>query len=238
MRTKRSLGQNFFINEHLGEKIVEIILSENPSSVTEIGPGRGFFTGKLHENILNIYCVEKDDHLAQMLEQQYPSIVIHNEDFLDFNLDNLPKDTLFFGSLPYNVSKPIIRKILTSENFTKPAYFIIQKEVAEKYIAKEPKNNLLSLSTQLYATPKKIFNIKSGSFRPKPKVESAFVRFTPNKQENIPEGFESFLRKAFGSPRKTLRNNLKTKNANPLLDKRPSELSLNEYLILFHQNLI
>jgi len=238
MKTKRSLGQNFFINEHLGEKIVEIILSESPSSITEIGPGRGFFTGKLQSKVNQIYCVEKDDNLSKILEQQYPSLTVFNEDFLDFDLNKLPKDTLFFGSLPYNVSKPIIRKILASENFTKPAYFIIQKEVADKYIAKEPKNNLLSLSTQLYATPSKIFNIKSGSFRPKPKVESAFIKFVPNKKENIPEGFESFLKKSFRSPRKTLRNNLQVKGSHTLLDKRPSDLSLNEYLILFDQNLI
>jgi 16S rRNA (adenine1518-N6/adenine1519-N6)-dimethyltransferase len=238
MNFKKSLGQNFFINEHLGQKIVEIILKENPKNVVEIGPGEGFFTGKIHKNVPNVVCIEKDDNLAKRLSESDKSLIIYNKDFLNFDISKLPKDSIFFGSLPYNVSKPIIRKIITSKYFTKPAFFIIQKEVADKYIAKEPDNNILSLNTQLYSIPKKLFNIESGSFRPKPKVKSAFIMFSPKRDINIPNGFESFLKTAFRSPRKTLKNNLKINSQSLLLQKRPSELSLNEYLILFSENLI
>lgn len=234
---KRSLGQNFFINEHLGEKIVEKILESNPSSITEIGPGLGFFTGKLHKKINDIYCIEKDDELTRMLLGQYPSITLYNEDFLDFDLSKLKNDTTFFGSLPYNVSKPIIKKIVSSEYFTKPCFFIIQKEVADKYTATEPYNSLLSLTAQIYSEPRKLFNINSGSFRPKPNVESAFIQFSPRKID-IPTGFEDFLQYCFKSPRKTLKNNLKTTISNQILLKRPSELTLDEYLILFKKNLL
>jgi 16S rRNA (adenine1518-N6/adenine1519-N6)-dimethyltransferase len=237
--SKRSLGQNFFINEHLGEKIIQTISEFNPNVIVEIGPGRGFFTGKLQSICEKLICIEKDNNLAGILSQQYPCISVYNEDFLKFDLKNLPKDTMFFGSLPYNVSKPIIKKILTSKNFTKPCFFIIQKEVADKYTAYAPNNNLLSLTAQIYAKPKKLLNINSGSFRPKPKVESSFIQFSPLENKNtFPLGFENFLNKAFSSPRKTLKNNLKTKSANPLLKKRPAELALEEYLILFNENLI
>ena len=237
--SKKSLGQNFFINEHLGEKIVKEISKENPSSITEIGPGRGFFTRKLHTISPKITCIEKDDTLAKELSERDSSLIVHNEDFLNFDLSKLEKDTLFFGSLPYNISKPIIKKIISSKYFNNSCFFIIQKEVAEKYIATTPRNNLLSLITHLYAEPKRIFNINSGAFRPKPKVESSFIKFTPIKQQiEIPKNFEHFLIKCFRSPRKTLRNNLNTKTSDTLLQKRPSELTLNEYLILFKKNLI
>jgi len=238
MKHKKSLGQNFFINEHLGQKIVNTILKENPEVVVEIGPGKGFFTRKIHKVIPSIICIEKDNILAKRLQQEDKTLIVYNEDFLDFDLTKLPENTLFFGSLPYNVSKPIIRKIVTSEYFKKPSFFIIQKEVANKYIAKEPKNNILSLMTEIYSVPKKLFNIKSPSFKPKPKVESTFIKFIPKKKILVPKGFENFLKLAFKSPRKTLKNNLKIKEISPILQKRPSELSLNEYIMLFNQKMV
>ena len=238
MKQKRSLGQNFFINEHLGEKIVNTILKEESEHITEIGPGDGFFTGKLHSKWKNITVIEKDDNLSQMLSYKYNNVIVYNQDFLDFDLTLLPDNTLFFGSLPYNMAKPIIKKIISSGKFTKPAFFIIQKEVAEKYIAKEPDNNLLSLLAQSYSQPQKIFDIGRDSFRPKPKVTSSLIKFLPDKKYQIPEDFELFLQKAFKQPRKTIRNNLQIKNSAEIFSKRPSELSLTEYLELFNQNLI
>ena len=237
MKSKRSLGQNFFINEHLGQKIVDIILKESPKNIVEIGPGEGFFTGKIHKKT-NVICIEKDNILAERLSETDKTLTVYNQDFLDFDTSKLPNDVLFFGSLPYNASKPIIKKIITSKYFTRPAYFIIQKEVADKYTAQKPYNNLLSVNTQIYAYPKKLFNIESGSFRPKPRVKSTFIQFLPKEKIYIPEGFTSFLKLAFRSPRKTLRNNLNISSLNPLSQKRPSEMSLEDYLILFGQNLI
>ena len=238
MKSKKSLGQNFFINEHLGQKIVDIILKENPENIVEIGSGEGFFTGKIHKKTPNVICIEKDNILAERLSETYKTLTVYNQDFLDFDMSNLPDDILFLGSLPYNASKPIIKKIITSKYFTKPAYFIIQKEVADKYTAQKPYNNLLSINTQIYAYPKKLFNIESGSFRPKPKVRSTFIQFLPKEKLHIPEGFENFLKLAFRFPRKTLKNNLNIDPLNPLSQKRPSEVSLEDYLILFGQNLI
>jgi 16S rRNA (adenine1518-N6/adenine1519-N6)-dimethyltransferase len=240
MEIKKSLGQNFFINEHLGEKIVEIILAEKPKNIVEIGPGEGFFTGKIQKNSpdTRIVCIEKDNLLARRLSELNKSITVYNEDFLNFDMSKLPEDIIFFGSLPYNVSKPIIKKIISSQYFIRSAFFIIQKEVADKYTAKEPDNNILSLTAQLYSIPQKLINIENSSFRPKPKVKSTFIKFSPKEKSNIPEGFEDFLKKCFRTPRKTLKNNLNTNSSSALLSKRPSELSLNEYLFLFSQNLI
>ncbi len=242
---KKSLGQNFFINEHLGQRIISHVGQEIPDLIVEIGPGRGFFTQKLSKITSNLLLIEKDDELAKELSLSYPNVL--NIDFLDWDFKELnsekSKKIIFFGSLPYNVSKPIIQKIISSEFFNNNCYFIIQKEVADKYIAKSPNSNILSLKSQLFANPTKLFDISPGSFFPPPKVTSSLICFAPKLQkiQLDNEKFIKFLEKSFKSPRKTLRNNLKGTNFNAdilaLLDKRPQELTLDEYLFLFN-NLI
>jgi len=239
MELKRSLGQNFFINENLGNQIISYILNESCPYIVEIGPGTGFFTTKLKNTEKKILVIEKDDILAQRLSEQGINVV--NMDFLDWNFKEIENsEVVFFGSLPYNVSKPIISKITSSKYFTHNCYFIVQKEVAEKYTARAPVSNLLALKSQIYANCKKIFDIKPSSFKPAPKVNSSLVMFSPTKNKvpvNIPS-FESFLEKCFTHPRKTLNNNLKglkfSNNFENLLQKRPQHLSLEEYLQLFN----
>ncbi len=242
---KKSLGQNFFVNKNLSAQIADIVLKEKPDVIVEIGPGQGAFTQFFVKENINLFAVEKDDNLSLELKHLYPSIIVKNVDFLDWDFSELDpfkeKKITFFGSLPYNVSKKIIKKIITSEFFNSPSFFIIQKEVAEKYCAKEPNNNFLSLSTALYADTNKLFNISPESFKPRPNVNSTFIQFTP---KTIPlensKAFEKFLRDAFRQPRKTLKNNLERdysftkEDITPLLQERPQHLSLEQYLYLFN----
>lgn len=241
---KKSLGQNFFVNENLGEKIINFVKEENPVVVVEIGPGRGFFTQKLASFAQDLVLIEKDDLLASELKNSFPKATILNIDFLDWNFKELEqfkdKKLVFYGSLPYNVSKPIIHKILASQFFFNNCYFIIQKEVAEKYTAKEPDNNILSLRTQLYAKPKKLMDINPGAFMPRPKVTSSVIKFSPIEKQTVninEDKFVKFIENCFRSPRKTLRNNLKNISARlqseELLDKRPQELTLEQYIQIF-----
>ena len=249
MKTKKSLGQNFFINKNLCEQISEIVLKENPETVIEIGPGTGSFTHFLSQGKQDLVLIEKDDDLAKNLALDFPRAEIKNVDFLEWDMSELEKfrkqKIVLFGSLPYNVSKPIIRKIISSEYFSNPSFFIIQKEVAEKYTGREPDNNLLSLETQIYTYTKRLFDISPSSFRPKPKVNSSFVVFTP--KEETPsiqiEKFKAFLRMSFSQPRKTLKNNLKNylkdrdfeqNKLKELLSKRPQHLSLEDFLFLYN----
>jgi len=239
MELKKSLGQNFFINENLGNQILSHISNESCPYVVEIGPGAGFFTMKLKEMGKKILAIEKDDYLAEKLTGQGINVV--NIDFLDWDFKELGGESaIFFGSLPYNVSKPIISKILSSKHFTNNCYFIVQKEVAEKYVAKAPDSNLLSLRAQIYANCKKILDIGPSSFKPAPKVNSSLVMFFPtefNLSVDI-HTFNSFLEQCFAHPRKTLRNNLRgykfSSDFEDLLQKRPQHLSLEEYLQLFN----
>ena len=239
MELKKSLGQNFFVNENLGNQILSHISKEPCPYVVEIGPGAGFFTMKLKALGKKLLAIEKDNILAQKLVEQ--GITVINTDFLDWDFNDLEEqNVIFFGSLPYNVSKPIISKIISSKYFTNNCYFIVQKEVAEKYTARAPESNLLSLRAQIYSNCKKLIDIGPSSFRPSPKVNSSFIMFSPTNKDldiNIP-AFESFLERCFNHPRKTLRNNLRSYKFNSdfdkLLEKRPQHLSLEEYLQLFN----
>jgi len=245
IETKKSLGQNFFVNKNLAQQISDIVTKENPEVVVEIGPGTGSFTQLLNQKDFKLILVEKDDPLSSLLEEKYPEAEIKNVDFLEWEMEELneyiEKRILFFGSLPYNVSKKIIKKVVKSKYFNTNSYFIIQKEVAEKYTDLEPNNNFLSVSTHLYADVKRLFDISPESFKPRPKVNSSFVRFSPKKTspELDIKAFEKFLKVCFKQPRKTLRNNLKNsfsleeENYKELLSKRPQHLSLNEFLSLF-----
>jgi len=241
---KRSLGQNFFVNKRLGEKIVSLVCNENPKNVVEIGPGEGFFTEMLSQKT-NVVAIEKDDLLAQNLSLSMPSVKIVHADFLDLtNLDSLVpngavENTVIFGALPYNISKRIIRKILL-ESKVKIAYFIIQKEVAEKYTSKEPDKNALSVCSSVFADFKKVFDISPESFRPRPKVTSTLIKAV--RKSDIPkinfQKFEDFVHLCFIQPRRTIKNNLKNLFEDGVLpdkylEKRPQELSTSQFLELF-----
>ena len=238
MKAKKSLGQNFFVNENLGNYIVDILSNSNCTSVVEIGPGLGFFTEKLIKKFKNVIVIEKDKEIAQNLKFQFPKVLVINNDFLDIDLDTIAdQNTTFFGSLPFNVSKKIIKKIIESRYFTNPSFFIIQKEVAEKYLYKQP-YSILSLTTAMYADCKKVFDISPDSFRPKPHVTSSFISFSPTEREiDNKEDIANLIKLSFRQPRKNILNNLKgtrfEKGTQEFKNLRPEQLSLDDYIKLY-----
>ena len=255
IKTKKSLGQNFFTNPNLAKKIVDIVLQNPTDIIVEIGPGQGYFSKLFGERgkdfLKNLVMVEKDDLLALNLKHLFPEYIVVNQDFLDWDFEELKKysseNITFFGSLPYNVSKKIIEKIVQSEYFKTTAFFIIQKEVAEKYIAQPPENNLLATRTNIYSKAKKILDITPDSFKPKPKVMSSLISFTPEekqheklKKKEVRKDFDLFLQNAYKQPRKKLSNNLKNylfnkeeKKIATILDRRPQHISLDDFFYLF-----
>jgi len=255
IKTKKSLGQNFFTNPNLAKKIVDIVLQNPTDIIVEIGPGQGYFSKLFGERgkdfLKNLVMVEKDDLLALNLKHLFPEYIVVNQDFLDWDFEELKKysseNITFFGSLPYNVSKKIIEKIVQSEYFKTTAFFIIQKEVAEKYIAQPPENNLLATRTNIYSKAKKILDITPDSFKPKPKVMSSLISFTPEekiyeelRKKDTRKEFDLFLQNAYKQPRKKLANNLKNylfnkdaKRIESILDRRPQHISLDDFFYLF-----
>ncbi len=252
MEAKKSLGQNFFVNQNLAKRIVGEVLSNSVDILVEIGPGQGYFTKLFHEQGKEVLLIEKDDVLARQLQESFPKSKVLNIDFLDWNFEDLKTNSgekiTFFGSLPYNVSKKIIEKIIQSEYFNSACYFIIQKEVAENYISNPPQNNFLATKSAIYADSKKIFDITPESFRPRPKVMSSLISFSPKSDslalfEELSEKrrFDIFLQQSFKQPRKKLSNNLKnytfstneSEKIQKLLERRAQHTSLEEFLFLF-----
>ncbi len=234
-KPKKSLGQNFFTNPSLGRHLVEKTLEGGIKGVVEIGGGRGFFTGLFVEKNVEVFVIEKDDVLSKNLEFLFPNITVFNDDIFSEKVSHLFKKSseyVCFGSLPYNISKKIISYVAqksTLQNF----FFIIQKEVAEKYSDGE-KSSVLFLLNSLYFDVKVLKNISPENFKPRPSVNSSFVKFSRNENLKLVDDIDSFtkyLHLAFKQPRKMLKNNLKGYGC--VLEKRAQDLNLLEHINLW-----
>lgn len=238
-----ALGQNFFNNESLALKISSMVLSGNPQTIIEIGPGTGAFTRNFHEKSEKLILIEKDARLAAILKELYKNSEMINQDFTEIRFNEIssinesnPEKTVIYGSLPYNQSKLIIELCLT----LLPAnemYFIIQKEVATQYV--DIKGAPYSLYASIFANAKKIQTISPGSFSPKPKVDSALIHFKRNNLSSQIEDkkkFKAFLAKVFVSPRKKVANNLKEhlkRIPAEFKDMRPDQLTIVDFIKLW-----
>ncbi|WKZ28212.1 MAG: 16S rRNA (adenine(1518)-N(6)/adenine(1519)-N(6))-dimethyltransferase RsmA [Candidatus Dojkabacteria bacterium] len=225
---KKQFGQNFLRNTSF---VIDLLTASGISKddhVLEIGPGDGSVTEYICESAASITAVEIDAELIDSLNSRfsaYPNFKLINQDILSFNeSDNFAnKDYIVVGSLPYNISKNIIRKFLTSKNPPKRMAVIMQKEVAEDYTANTPRSSFLSNFASLYSEPKYICTIPKEAFEPTPKVDGAIVLFEITQPRfNNPEKLLSFIKIGFSSPRKKLSSNL----ANVGLDKNSIETEL------------
>ena len=260
LTAKKSLGQNFLIDENILYKIVDIGKISNNDTVLEIGPGTGNLTEKIiKKNPKKFFVVEKDKNLSNLLEEKFGNkINIINNDILkcynDFLFDTPIK---VFGNLPYNISTKILIsmiKIKNLENFFKQFIFIFQKEVADRIIANENTKNYgrISILTSWRMETKKILDIAPSSFKPKPKVNSTLICLFPKSKfdnsinvkhlEHITNIFFNQRRKMIKKPMKLLFKDFEN-IANKLeidLKVRPQNISKNKYLEIcnFYKNLV
>ena len=248
---KKSLGQNFLIDHNILETIVNTIDIKN-KTVLEIGPG----TGNLTDYIIRkkpgkVLVIEKDDKLAESLGSKYSNnLQIINDDVLNINESNLFKEkAIVFGNLPYNVSTEILSKwiINIKDNFWFEALILMfQKEVADRIIANINNSNYgrLSILANWKLNISKISDIKPNSFKPKPKVDSSLLLFTPKKnfyKIKNPKNLEKITRIFFNNRRKMIKkpyNQIFNGNLRVLeklkinLNLRPQNLSCETYLKL------
>ncbi len=220
IKPARRFGQNFLIRKNIYNKIIKAADLTKKDIVLEVGPGFGFLTEKLSQKAKKVIAIELDKKLAKVLstriqELEIDNIQIFNEDILKINPCNLFHNNLNFkykivANLPYNITSFFLRKFL--ENNCRPELMVLmlQKEVAERIIARPPQMSLLTISIQFYTKPKIITRVTSSDFWPKPKVDSAIIKLiTRNKLPNInQEDFFNFVRIGFKSKRKMLKNNL------------------------------
>ena len=183
---KRSLGQNFLVDPNLQRKIAAAVGGEAGDRVLEIGPGRGALTGHLARRGGKLWVVELDDQLAARLAAQYardPNVTVVHGDVLRVELAALTGDwpaTRVVGNIPYNITTPIVFRLLTPPC---PAEIVLtmQAEVAARMLAAPGSRSYgaLSVGVGLHARATRLFKVPRQAFRPVPKVESAVVRLTP-----------------------------------------------------------
>ena len=215
IRAKKSLGQNFLIDDKILNEIVNCVKIEN-KNILEIGPG----TGNLTKYILNkkpkkFIVIEKDNNLASNLREQFKeNINIICNDVLNIDESSLFKESVIvFGNLPYNISTEILSKwIINLKNdfWFENLVLMFQKEVADRIISNYNNSNYgrLSILVNWKLIVKKICDINPSSFSPKPKIDSSLLLFTPRKNfykiEN-PKNLEKITRIFFNNRRKMIK---------------------------------
>tara|TARA_Y100000591_G_C21679460_1_gene617296 strand:+ start:87 stop:866 length:780 start_codon:yes stop_codon:yes gene_type:complete len=212
---KKSLGQNFLVDQEILKKISNIINIKD-RIVLEVGPG----TGNLTKHILKkkpkkFYVVEKDDLLVKELKNNFcEKLIIINDDILKVKEEMLFNEkVIVFGNLPYNISTEILTKwiINSKKNFWfENLILMFQKEVADRIIAKFNTSNYgrLSIIANWKLNIEKIIDIMPESFSPKPKVVSSLLFFTPKKNyKNIKDSknLEKITRIFFNQRRKMIK---------------------------------
>ena len=179
VKPKKKWGQNFLRNRGAVEKIVAAVEPSPNDVVLEIGPGEGVLTEKLLALPNRVIAFEIDPDLAARLRAKYGDrLELRNEDAVDAPLPETPFRAV--GNLPYNVGTPILRRVIADPHCRR-AVFMLQKEVAERIVAKpgsEP-YGYLTLYVQAYASAKSIMTLEPKSFYPPPKVRSAVVVLDP-----------------------------------------------------------
>ena len=216
IKPKKSLGQNFLIDQNILKKIVSIIKIED-KSILEIGPGTGNLTSYiLDNNPKKLLVVEKDKFLIDHLKKRFGSkiIIIHN-DILKINEKKLYSEKLIvFGNLPYNISTEILAKWIINldhKNFWFNSLILMfQKEVADRILSKFNSSNYgrLTILANWKLEIDKICDIKPDSFFPKPKVYSSLLFFKPKKnfyQFKNSKNLEKITRIFFNQRRKKIK---------------------------------
>jgi 16S rRNA (adenine1518-N6/adenine1519-N6)-dimethyltransferase len=218
---KKSLSQNFLIDKNIIKKIINSSNIQKDDLILEIGPGLGALTKEFLSKNIKILAIEKDKKFSNYLKNlKNPKLEIFEEDFLKFPLKKeiskrltTKKHAKVLANLPYNISTPIIIKLLQNSFLFSKITLTLQYELAKRITAKENSKEFGSITVfvNFYSQPKLLFKISPNSFFPKPKVTSAVIQL--NIKKDIPyqdaEEFHKFTRKTFQKRRKKLTTSLK-----------------------------
>ncbi len=219
---KKSLGQNFLNSKPALEKIVTAAGLTKDDIVLEVGPGKGALTELLLKKAGKVIAVEKDDRLIPYLEEKFAreissgNFTLVHGDILEFDpllYDLKPNSYKLVANIPYYITGIFIRRFLSEVAQPKTMVLMLQKEVAERIVARDGKESILSISVKTYGTPKIIGIVKAGSFTPAPTVDSAILAIENISKDffkdSSEETFFELLKTGFSSKRKQMLGNLK-----------------------------
>lgn len=212
---KRSLGQNFLADPNICRRIVAVAGLTSGAPVLEIGPGRGALTRILAEHDGTVLALEKDSELVGWLRTEFAHVQVIHGDGLEFcweGVSCLPGLSLV-GNLPYNVASPMIWELVSRCREWKTMVFMVQKEVAERLTAEAGSRVYGALSAWVsnFVHPSYMFTVPPHVFRPRPRVDSAIVRFVPRSDPawDVADALSATLKILFQQRRKQLGSILK-----------------------------
>ncbi|MEQ1763399.1 MAG: 16S rRNA (adenine(1518)-N(6)/adenine(1519)-N(6))-dimethyltransferase RsmA [Pyrinomonadaceae bacterium] len=251
---KKSLGQNFLVDENYVNKIIAVLDLKETDTVIEIGPGRGAITEYLVESGANVIAIELDREFVPMLRERFAAndnFSVVEADAINFDFEQIlkgqsPKAKLV-ANLPYYISTPILQHLSTQRHLFESLVLMFQKEVVDRITARpgDSDRGFLTVLVEAAFGVEKLFDVPPTAFRPVPKVTSSVARFTPKASVIKDEkAFRDLISTAFGQKRKTILNNLKAvyPNAKDSLadsdidgQRRAETLTLTEWLQLIER---
>jgi len=214
---RRSLGQNFLIDQNTARRIVDALAIEPGDRVLEIGPGAGALTRWLAaSDAAAVLALERDPYWAGAIKQALPRVEVIHADALEFAWERLTTSRPWkvIGNLPYNVASPLLWELCSRAEGLVRGVFMVQKEVAQR-IAARPGNKdygALSVWLQSFVRPRLAFTVGPKVFRPRPHVDSAVLVVEPlprAARPSDPEALSQLLKRCFQNRRKQLRNILR-----------------------------
>ncbi|MFH0755209.1 MAG: 16S rRNA (adenine(1518)-N(6)/adenine(1519)-N(6))-dimethyltransferase RsmA [bacterium] len=241
IKAKKSLGQNFLKSKKALFAMIKAGEITSKDIILEIGPGKGSLTEKLLETDAKIIAVEKDDRLNNFLNEKFLNekitgqFTLIHDDILKLDLNSLKiknGNYKLIANIPYYITGLIFRKFLSENIQPSKLIIMVQKEIADRIIARNKKESLLSLSVKVYGKVIKIMKVGKENFSPKPKVDSAIL-LVDNISKNFfkeinEEKFFEILKISFAHKRKMLITNLKEKFAKNNLLKIFQDLKISE----------
>lgn len=210
---KKKFGQNFLIDLNVIKRIQHEIKIDNNKMYLEIGPGKGALTEFLTDQLKTLMVVEIDkDMINALVEKKIENLKIKESDVLKLDNYFFSEFNIVIGNLPYYIATEIIFKFLPFQNIDL-MYFMLQKEVADRLVAKtNTKNNsVITNLINFFFESEKLIDVEPESFDPKPKVKSTFIKMTRHdkflKKVNY-INYKTVVKEAFRFKRKNLKNNL------------------------------
>jgi len=213
----KRFGQNYLKDVNILKKIVDEVNPKQGDNVLEIGPGRGALTDELFKRIDKITAVEIDNRVIEDLAERFPQLKIVEGDFLSLDLneftDENKKKLRVAGNIPYNLTSPILFKLIEKNELVDDAVLMVQYEVAKRMTAQKGTKDygILAVLLNYFTETKFCFKVSPNVFYPKPKVFSAVVHIIFKKSDFTKEEQKLFIKivkAAFGKRRKILKNSL------------------------------
>ena len=242
VRAKKHLGQHFLNDEQIAFDITDL-LSEGTKNVVEIGPGMGVLTQFLVKKDFTTEVVEIDKESVFYLRLNYPTLSVHEGDFLQLQLkEKYPYPFSLIGNFPYNISSQILFKAFENRDQIPEVIGMFQKEVAERIVCKKgKKRGILSVFLQAFYDIEYCFTVNEDVFTPPPKVKSGVIKLVRNNRKELTvdeKKFKRVVKTGYNQRRKTLRNALKPftlineNEIEHLLTLRAEQLSVDDFIKL------